>query len=374
MRKISNREDSWGQIFSESLSRVGTWEWPRPDYVIDDNIKKCLIASEFKPPGWEKREYVTGLGQCITYLERHHYAMLVVPSVSNDGFQIGDYLGEVLKLNFLQNTPVSLVQYDPKKIYADVSNSISLTIPINNERTDEPPTKKDPVRTYWAFWRDISQYEVLEMLELSDKYRNEDGDIYTEKIFPEFFDKKCAGKTMNWEGKPRSIKSGHSESAEKQNNKIPLFHLNLWDQAEGRLTFEGYRLINIGRRYGADSPQFKEYLAQILLTEGNHLDLIYHIQNYQDSSRKELKKINKSEEYRKRVEEYLDNKNLIGKRKPRRTTTGAKGSFIRDEFKVWNKLGLLKLKSQSQYFYPGMGLVFDWKRITEIMTTDFSKF
>ena len=372
--KLSNREGNWVKmesVFSRSLSRVGAWDWPRPDYVIQDDKNYSLIASEFKPPGWDKREYITGLGQCISYLERHHYSMLVIPDKANDGFLIGDYIRQILSLDILKNVPTCLVVYDAKKIAEDLPNSISLILPITSKRGAPPKAASTTPRTYWAFWRDISNHEVFRMLELSDKYNCKPGDIYTDYVFKEFFYELCNGLTKDWEGKPRKKRST-SKSQEKQNNKIPLFHVGLWDQSEGRLTLDGYRMLNIGKRYGAASPQFLDYLTQLLLLEGKHLDLIQHIQNFQDSEFKNLSGIS-SKDFKKRIDGYLEKKNLIGKRKPGRVTTGAKETFIRDEFKVWNKLGLLKCNSPTQYFYSGRGLLFRWDRITEVLRTDFSR-
>jgi hypothetical protein len=40
-----------------------------------------------------------------------------------------------------------------------------------------------------------------------------------------------------------------------------------------------------------------------------------------------------------------------------------KPTFLRDEQKLWNKLGLLIPSSGQSYFHPGIGLVFDWRSI-----------
>ena len=71
-----------------------------------------------------------------------------------------------------------------------------------------------------------------------------------------------------------------------------------------------------------------------------------------------------------RFETFLDDNNSIGSRKEGRTTTGKKESYIRDEIKLWNKLGLIKSNS-SRYFVNGRGVEFNWLRITEILTKDF---
>ena len=71
-------------------------------------------------------------------------------------------------------------------------------------------------------------------------------------------------------------------------------------------------------------------------------------------------------------DKFLESNNSIGPRKPGRKTTGNKNAYIRDEFKLWNKLGLLKnRKGGNGYFVKGRGIEFNWSRITDILTKDF---
>jgi hypothetical protein len=45
----------------------------------------------------------------------------------------------------------------------------------------------------------------------------------------------------------------------------------------------------------------------------------------------------------------------------------AKATFLRDEPKLWNKLGLLSQSGKGRYFHVGYGLVFDWRRIISVV-------
>lgn len=374
IRRISRQDDNWKQIFSSTVTRVGAWDWPRPDYIISDETNDWLIASEFKPPGWDNGEYVRGLGQTITYLGKHHYSMLVIPETSNDGFKIGKYVKEILNSGVLKGLPICLVVYDPVGVGKDVAGSISLEVPIQVPRTTEITSKATTNRTYWTFWRDTSNYEVYELLKLSNKYDDHSGDIYTDKIFPQFWQKKCNGETKNWEGQPRKIKSKEKmKSSEKQNNKIPLFHIGLWNQADGKLTLKGLKLLNVGKLYGADSRQFLDFLAKLVLVDGKHLDLINHIQQFQYDDNA-IQQINNSNQFYKKLDDYLESKKLIGKRKLGRRTTGAKQTFLRDEPKLWKKLGLVVAKNEKEYFFSKKGFKFNWERISKVLSTDFSKF
>ena len=90
LSKIRNQENEWKQIFSSSINRVGWNGWPQPDFVCEDNVTNMRYAIEFKPPNQTKREYLTGLGQCLGYLNAHNYSGLVLPEKSDDGFEIAE--------------------------------------------------------------------------------------------------------------------------------------------------------------------------------------------------------------------------------------------------------------------------------------------
>ena len=69
----------------------------------------------------------------------------------------------------------------------------------------------------------------------------------------------------------------------KQIYRIPFEQLGLWTSKEGKLSELGYRLMEIGNKYGPDSANFKNAIAYLLLTVGHHLDLVHIISDIQDS-------------------------------------------------------------------------------------------
>jgi hypothetical protein len=374
LREKIKSDPNWRQLFGKSLRRVGSWTWPRPDYIVEDAEKDYLLAIEFKPPACDKREYVTGFGQAVSYLNHFEYCSLIVPSVSGDGYEIAQFLKDLLTTEPLKNLPISLVSYEGKNP-AEMEQSLKLEIALTDERVrkNRPAAKAVTGRTFWAFWRDMSNYEVYELLNLSDRYstKHSRGNVFSDHVWPKFHGMMMGGRTRGWEGQSRQLgkKGGTSHFEDyKKNYKISLFHLGLWEQSDGKLTRLGYRLLNIGRLYGPDSSLFINFLAQILLTEGKHLDLINQIDDFQVKNPAKIGK--KSDVYRQKLESYFDKKGLI-KRNPRRTTTAAKLAFIRDEPKIWNKLGLLHL-SGHKYFVPRKGYLFNWQRITDILREDFS--
>lgn len=365
--KIVNRVDNWGQVFSDNLNKAGDFSWPRPDYVCFDYDLDQSVAFEFKPPNHSKREYLTGLGQTLSYLEKHHYSGIILPTFV-EGYNIAQHLTNILSLDVFSRHYISVVGYNERTLESDPLNSIQLFKPIEHERTGEIVTEHIN-ETYWCWWRDISHYEIFTLLNLLDRYASKPGDIYTNNAWPEFWRLMVNGQTRTWEGAGRTKTDNKTNyRSEKQNYKIPLFQLGLIEPSEGRLTAEGYKLISIGKIFGIESSLYMDYLTKLVLIEGKHLILIQDLEDYK--TRANSASLANSTQFRKDFETYLDENNSIGQRKEGRTTTGNKESYIRDELKLWNKLGLLKTRG-TRYFTVGRGIEFNWARITEILTKDF---
>jgi hypothetical protein len=367
INKIITQEERWSQVFSTNIRKAGDFSWPRPDYVCYDYDLDQSIAFEFKPPGFSKREYITGLGQTFSYLEKHHYSGLILPN-NVEGFNIAEYISQILSLDVFSKQLISVIGYDESIIESDPQNAITLYKSIDDVRTGEI-VSNNLSQTYWCWWRDISHYEVFQLLCLLDIHNVKTGDIYSDYVWPEFWQLLCNGQTQNWEGIGREKTDNITNSrSEKQNYKIPLFQLGLIEQSEGRLTVDGYKLVAIGKIYGINSAMYIDYLTKIVLIEGKHLILIQDLERFKNETN--VSSFESQDKFRIEFELFLENNNSIGNRKPGRTTTGNKISYIRDEFKLWNKLKLLK-NNGSRYFINGVGIEFDWNRITDILTKDF---
>ena len=370
--KIVNRENGWKQIFSNSIRKAGDFSWPRPDYVCFDHELKQSIAFEFKPPNHSKREYLTGLGQTLSYLNKHHYSGIILPK-EIEGFKLAEYIASILSLDIFTSNFISVVGYDEKNLESNPTDSIELIKSIDHERTGEISfSAENTKKTYWCWWRDMSISEVFIILDLLDKHSNYKGDIYSNHVWDVFWDMLINGKTTDWEGNPRKKQdSPTSKTSEKQNYKIPLSQLDLIEPSEGRLSIEGYKLLSIGKIYGHKSKIFLDYLTKLVLTKGKHLILIQDLEEFKTSTSPES--FSNQNKFRVDFENYLDKNNSIGPRKEKRKTTGNKLSYIRDEFKLWNKLSLLKNRTSKQrYFIPGRGVEPNWARITEIISKDFN--
>lgn len=360
LNNIRNGNTTYTQVFSSSMSRTSDWGWPRPDYVCFDAVNQCTYAIEFKPTNQTKREYLCGLGQALSYLQKHMYSGLIVPTVADDGFPISQFLNNTLQAPEFNDVGISLYEYDP------ITLAVSLLRPISKTRTLAALQVTSPAtNTFWCWWRDLSQYELYRLLSLSFKYNDQQGDIYSNNIFPDFWVELANGTTLTWEGKNRKPASNSIKNQQKQNYKIPLNQLDLWNPSTGKLTGLGIKLLQIGKMYGADSQVFRNALIYLVLIEGKHLELIKLVENYQESSNIPAD----SDSFLVALEQSLQQSGCIGPRKPnaRRNNNTSKPSYIRDEPKLWNKLGLLRMKGKTQYFFPQEGYKFDWHVISDAL-------
>lgn len=360
LNKIRIGDSAFKQVFSSKMVRSADWDWPRPDYVCIDEEQKCSYALEFKPPHQNKREYLTGLGQSLSYLQKHMYSGLIIPTVADDGFHIADFVKDTLVSPEFDNVALSLYSYN---LY---DGEVSLLRAINHKRENSSIKEVDidKTETFWCWWRDCSQYELFELLNLSFIYNEAEGDIYTDKIFPEFYDKLINGKTLMWEGIPRQKNdTPKSRNSEKQNYKIPLTQLELWNN--GRLTDLGLKMLEIGKKYGPNSDAFMNALGYLVLVDGKHLDLIKMFEKFQ----KDNIIPDKREAFLLNIESYLTEQGCIGTRKPGEITTNAKVTYIRDEPKLWNKFGIVEKANKRDIFFKNEGYHFNWHKISDILIT-----
>ena len=354
--QIRNSNPSYRQIFSPSMRRIGDWGWPRPDFVCYDEDKNTTYALEYKPPMQSKREYVCGLGQSITYLQHHTYSGLILPERADDGFPIAEFMKDVMNSDVLSTSPISLFVYQPDTFDVSILKSIK-----KEREANVIGHANDINKTFWCWWRDMSHYELYDLLNLSFIYAEYDGDAYTDCIFPTFWEKLVGGKALTFEGEFRTIQD-NSMGSYKQNYRIPFEQLGLWTSKEGKLSDLGYELLMIGKKYGPNSTNFRNALAYLILTTGHHIDLIHIISEYQ----KNIEVPMNSMEYKKMLDAELTSRGLIGKRKPSAVKTGKKETYLRDEMKLWNKFDLLNIYPRG-YFNPGKGYDFNWEKINEVL-------
>jgi len=352
LRQLRNgNAQNWAP--SRLTEKTGLWQgifdWPQPDFAFQDNTKESSLACEFKPPNRNKREYLTGLGQCHAYLNDFEFALLVVPKKANDGYPIAEYLQNI----FEETTrPMGLLAYD--------GNIDSLS---TLRRITEPACPRRIIpkgigrKMFWAYWREWSQYEVFNVLDVMYKNECKFSDAYDHY----WRNTLLNGNALTWEKTRRRIPTEGSFASRKCNARLSMRHIKVID-SRTEITENGYNLLHIGKIYNPESDVFKKHLGKLILQDGKHLDLIFWVEENQRVIPSDKK--NNAREFRKKLDKTLQENGII-KEVPE---SGGKETFIRDEFKLWNKLGLLDKEANNRYFYKGEGLRFNWKRILEMAT------
>jgi hypothetical protein len=355
LRQLRSGQAPWShpRLSEKTTLWQGMADWPRPDIAFEDRSTNASLALEFKPPNQPKREYVTGLGQALTYLRDFEFAGLVVPERAGDGAEIAEYLRGLL-VGVLSSLPIALLTY------AQTPSGLSVLQPL---KTRVSPPNSIPAGigrdVFWGYWRDLSNHDLIALLTLADTTRARP----FERVFATFWRAFATkGRARTWEGHPRKRKAPNAPSftAERLNAFLAMRHAGLLS-ADGRVTADGHELMRIGKVYGADSVTFLEALARQVLTVGRHLDLILWVDDKQRLMPAARKR--KAERYYREVDLMLASEGIISP--PQRGAP--KAHFLRDEPKLWNKLGLLVRGDGGRYFHPGYGLAFNWRKVISVL-------
>lgn len=356
----------WKSLFSADAFITASRTWPVPDFVLVDNAKKLTIAAEFKPPQQTKREYLTGLGQALSYSRNFHYALLVLPTVADDGYRIADHIVGVLTQAPLAEVPLGILCYEPATLSPHNANFSELH--FFSRRTSAPERLASLDQSFYAKWREISPEEALQYLFYSyDEMRSSSAATNTvrDRAFARLWTDIQAGKMHHWaRGERHYAATSKMHTGVLKNYRNFLFHLG-WTESSGNLTAEGLRALHVGSQYGAWSRPFLDEIAKAALGNGKHLILFNAISEYQDS----LSPPFPSEpEWLDGLERFLETKGLL-KRNPQRAAAAIRKSerqFLKAEKQFWKNLELIVPRG-SRVFHPGRGLIFNWSRITELL-------
>ena len=343
-----------GRFQTQVTPWPGIMDWPVPDRMFEDG-EGVTLAVEFKPPGQPKREYVTGIGQIFTYLRTFKFGALVLPERSADGFEIATYVRDIMREQYAVGLPVSILSYS-------VSASLLTTVVPLRDRVGAPPVLPPTTRrAFWAYVRDASHFDVFDVLSIMEQQNCRFATAYAR-----FWNtKRLRGQARALDGTFREPKrhrfseANRGDRAERTNINLLMRHVFLID-ADGRMTERGHELLRHGKVYTAASESFRRRFGGLLLTVGRHLDLILWVDRFQ----RELVAASKQNHsvFKHSLDEGLEAAGFI-----RSAPQGApKETFIRDESKYWNQMGLLE-RTGARYFHPGVGYVFDWRAIISMV-------
>lgn len=371
VRQIRAGGREWCALFSAEAFATSSRAWPVPDFVIADPKNATTIAGEFKPPDQTKREYLTGLGQAVAYTHDFHYGILVVPDVANDGFRIADHIHGVLNQDIMNDVPVGLLCYEAGRLSAA---NASFRVLRSLKRRAAAPVKLAPFdSSFWAKWREQSPMELgryLEYLYDEGLPRNSvrPGTI-RDRAFNRLWEDIQKGEVRHWGGGVRHARAGLDRW--RKNYTHFVAHIG-WIETGGRLTDEGLSALRIVHRYGDDSQLFLDELARAILVTGKHLVLINAINEFQNSFQDEHGAFRSPGEHLRDVEASLEKGGFL-KRNPERRLAAIKHSerdFLKSEKQLWGRLRLTVPYGPKggRAYHPSRGLVFNWSRITSLLT------
>lgn len=335
------------------VRRIATWDTPEVEYAYQNIDTKDTLAFLFPNLLMGADEWVR---EALSVLSNFDSCITCFPSaVLGDANYYCDYLVD----KGLDSLQIGCVAYDA------VGHIVVIKMYVQSDTSSKQRSVSER-KSYWCWWRDASHYEVATLLALSEKYDKEEDDIYTKYVYPEFFDMMINRQTKQWDGTPRNKNySKASFKSEKQNYKIPMCQLGFWDAETGHITEKGKAVLEVAKRNGDGSGVYLSYLSKILLLDGKHLDLIKDLEDFQKKCPEVIPE--SSAEFFILFDDYMETKNAIGTRKPTAVKTGAKKAYVRDEPKLWNKLGIIVPSGKGRYYWPYEGIKFNWQKINEIL-------
>lgn len=388
LAKFKNGKWTCSNNLGKNFYRVGCdASFPSPDAAFVDETTKALACFEFKPPTETKRGILTGIGQCVAYLQNCDLSFLIAPKTLED-FKLGDYLEDLFSQQITNKIPVGLIIYDN-------NNPSNVALARNVDRTDVIKNKKPLLSTsrFWAKHQDLP-IELFHLL-LHCYYQKRVHAIETDAfaycwshflVYPDVADTMKIKEVVDCENKPIYTLGGKkkisfldkkldayknlSESERREriaqdidinfagdnyyhsirkNYETFLKHVGMID-SDCNLTDEGYVMYHLGLVNGPSSKLFKDYFAKMILINGHHLDLILDI-DFLHSKNQALPYSNifklLNADYQKR--------GLIKTNPGRQVGEVSKVAFLKYELILWKALGIVRKDGSV-----------DWKRVTEV--------
>ncbi|MBG76875.1 MAG: hypothetical protein CFH22_00714 [Alphaproteobacteria bacterium MarineAlpha5_Bin12] len=371
----------------------GTKNFPSPDRSFYSSSLKTRIAVEFKPYKREtKRGILTGIGQSIAYLKDNNNSAsyLVVPE-KIENFNMGIFLENIFKTKIFGKLPIGLVTFNIKD-----ESKIKLRCNIANTLTPSKVTERGVEDNYWAAWRDSPPHATYLLLKIAFELKNNKNrsKAIWDNYFDNYFVPKETSATLDdvknkvkmWDGsfqiplsstkkKLRSqVKNKDIEYSEaiqilkkrvaknvvdnlyqdyKKNHFNYINHLKLWDHDTKFINPLGKSFLDAVNR----GNNLTNEIAKITLVRGRHIEFIRDIETIKSN----MSFIpDNHDDFRKLLDVELDKKGFM-KRNPNRTTSGIRKLF-QSELQLWDKFGIKK-KHRGEHFVPGVGYLFDFKKI-----------
>lgn len=269
----------FGDVFISNVSM----DFPRPDFVyvpyeigrIDvKEIERYLgqttlgeeplplpVSFEVKTPYVYKHEYITGIGQAISYNSIFPLSYLVIPRYNVEGFDVSNFVKTIVETNNLNIGLFSYNQENPAEIEL-VKRASLVRIKAGHIRE----SVKDIKRSY-SYWRETNPEEVFEALRISREVERTTKEVdILDKVMRKLWE-EVLSKRFTKARKPSSF---------LLNYRLFLIQNALLD-ATGHLTAIGRHTLLLGERFGKESELFKEIITYVLLKYGGHYSLLSKI-------------------------------------------------------------------------------------------------
>ncbi len=313
----------------------------------------------------------TTLGQTIAYTRDFDYGLLIVPSIADDGYQIAKHIKEILTLSEFNTAPIGLVEYDPSRI--GPSFAAAGVRKFFGTRVGNPPNRAHVGESFYAKWREMSPEEMALYL----------GYLYEEKMRPSKTSQSLrdrgfgrlwndiqAGGVHHWAGGVRHA-SPATEEGVRKNYRNFMNHVG-WMETEGSLTEDGLAAWHVAHIYGFGSRLFLNSIARSSLLAGKHLILINAINQFQDNYLSRNGPFRDQQQWLDLIESNLESRGLLKRNVGRHAAAVQKSDrqFLKAEKQLWKKTGLIIPSSSSRVYHHGRGFVFDWARITELVSSE----
>lgn len=363
IKRVRGGASPWSSIFSPDAYVTASRSWPVPDFVVHDTTNGLSIGAEFKPPQQTKREYLTGLGQAISYSRDFHYGLLVLPEVADDGYAIAQHIVSVLQQPTMATVPVGVLSYDPSTF--SPHNPSFIEAHFFSARGTAPASPAQLDTSFYAKWREMSPQEAALLLSYSyDEMRAPSlgtGNV-RDRAFDRLWNDIQASKLNHWGGGVRRYgTTAKIRDGVAKNYRNFLFHIG-WTEADGALTKSGLEALHVATLYGYSSRPFLDAVAKATLMAGKHLILFNAISEYQNRLPQPFPT---ESDWLNNMELFLEQKGLL-KRNPARSGRLAARGFLKAEKQLWRNLELIVPKG-ARVFHPGRGFIFNWSRITELV-------
>jgi len=388
--KFKRAEWSCLDGFGQDFYRISTnADFPSPDASFYDPTNKIIASFEFKPSTETKRGVLTGVGQCIAYLQHSDISFLVAPKMLGD-FKLGNYLDDLYTNQISEHIPIGLILYEN-------DNPSFVTLTQNITQLTRARVVRPAGRTTGRFWAKhqdlplplfhlvlhyyfqkktnmlssdpfaacwhermisptvLEDFQTIPILDISGKAiftvagRNEMR--YLDKIIPQIMRQIPEGECRNnLANRIDSTFIGDNYFNSVKKNIVSFLRGMKTIDSENCLTDIGFGLYHIGLINGPTSKVFTDYFTKELLITGNHLDLILDFDAiHRNNSNTTLNTVLTL------MEEDYEEKGYIQRNPNRQRAVRRTVEFLKFERILWKALDIVDANGNV-----------NWKKITEI--------